>query len=358
VSISFVGISNVVTGSPTYNSAYYPDFTLDAPPGNPGDLLLFWCSGGITPFPRYSDWVYLGWSFYGKIATTKTESVFVQNDYVYIAFITRWKSDVGFLPLLCKGPNDAGTAYNAGVSTLQYSNGTPPTTRLVILHKESSPPPAAFTNGFEVLHAATIPGGSFSLQARTNTSPFTNLTCTSTNDIAASINTIEFRDATIYYDRRRYAYVPPERSGLSGTYNATYDIDLYSGGSSLAVTGATANDLGVGENSKSDASYFSLTRSSGTSVDYNALRMGHLIYVQPCIDPQSSSDHKVWARLKGNNASGDVAEVGLYQKLTPIAIRRFVVTNVFADYSFTLTAAEADLITDYRALGIRTQAIV
>lgn len=96
----------------------------------------------------------------------------------------------------------------------------------------------------------------------------------------------------------------------------------------------------VDESTASDTDYISASSASTCSLGLNGV-----------VDPASSSGHVVRYRAK-NNGSGSVT-VLLKQGTTTIASQvNNSLTTSYADYSFTLSGAEADSITDYTNLKI------
>ena len=127
--------------------------------------------------------------------------------------------------------------------------------------------------------------------------------------------------------------------------NARPDADIQVGG--WSSTGANLFSV-LDESSANDADYISSTSSTPLPTD-------GLVTLSNVTDPVSSSGHKIWARCKGSTAAGSIT-VKLHQGNplgagTPIATLTIAsLTTSFADYSATLSAGEANAITDYSDL--------
>lgn len=116
------------------------------------------------------------------------------------------------------------------------------------------------------------------------------------------------------------------------------NLDLSAG----SWTPSTGGDLYamVDESTASDTDYISVTGASTCSLALNGV-----------VDPVSSSGHVIRYRAK-NSGAGSLT-VTLKQGATTIATStNNSLTASYADYSFTLSGAEADSITDYTNLKI------
>jgi len=126
--------------------------------------------------------------------------------------------------------------------------------------------------------------------------------------------------------------------------NARPDADIQVGG--WSSTGANLFSV-LDESSANDADYIS---QAGTSFSPDGV-----VTLSNVTDPVSSSGHKIWARCKGSTAAGTVV-VNLYQG-DPTAggtlvatLTTTTLTTSFADYSYTLSAGEANAISNYNSL--------
>lgn len=126
--------------------------------------------------------------------------------------------------------------------------------------------------------------------------------------------------------------------------NARPDADVQVGG--WSSTGANLFSV-LDESSANDADYIS---QAGTSFSPDGV-----VTLSNVTDPSLSTGHKIWARCKGSTAAGTVV-VTLYQGNptgagSPIAVlTTTTLTTGFVDYSYTLSAGEANAITDYTDL--------
>ncbi|MCC7229247.1 MAG: hypothetical protein IT203_02570 [Fimbriimonadaceae bacterium] len=126
--------------------------------------------------------------------------------------------------------------------------------------------------------------------------------------------------------------------------NARPDADIQVGG--WSSTGANLFSV-LDESSANDADYIS---QAGTSPSPDGV-----VTLSNVTDPVSSSGHKIWARCKGSTAAGTVTVI-LYQGNptgagSPIAtLTTATLSTSFADYSYTLSAGEANAISNYNDL--------
>jgi len=110
-------------------------------------------------------------------------------------------------------------------------------------------------------------------------------------------------------------------------------------------------------NSSGPSSYLLLDEVSPSDADYiqtTASPTGPLIVLglSAVTDPVSSADHTFSFRAV-NDSPDDTIVVSLYQGATLIASKTQILTASFATYTYTLSGAEADAITDYSDLRVQ-----
>lgn len=212
---------------------------------------------------------------------------------------------------------------------------------------------AARYDNTNVFYAATVTPGAVTLSPSlfTNTNTFYAVTASSVYALTAARydNTNTFYAVTA---TSTYQLDPPLYTNTQTFYGPTVDYVAYrySRPDSDFSTGSWAPSSGVDlypmvdEETPSDADYITTDVAS-------TCEMG----LQPVIDPGTSTGHTVSYRIRSTKGSAIV--VTLKQGATTIASKtELAVPSTWTTYSFTLSAAQTDAITDYSDLRVTLEA--